>query len=138
MANEPAFGSYIVAGVRKTVDSNGNYPPSKVTVDESLTPAALVVTMPDNSLRDLGIVTVDGTVSIQGGLGTDAYTQAIAYNGNNAQYLGYAAPGSSKASAVWAIKKLTYSGNLVTDIQWAGGAASFTQVWDDRASLSYS
>ena len=66
-------------------------------------------------------------------------TQAIAYNGSNlTEYIGYALPGTPKASAKWLIKKLTYSGSLVTDIQFANGVIAFNQVWDDRASLSYS
>lgn len=66
-------------------------------------------------------------------------TQAFAYNGSNlTEYIGYALPGSSKASPVWLIKKLTYSGNYVTDIQFANGVIQFDQVWNDRAGLSYS
>ena len=66
-------------------------------------------------------------------------TQAIAYDGSNqTEYIGYALPGSSKAAPIWLIKKLTYSGSLVTDIQFAGGEAKFNQIWDDRAGLSFS
>lgn len=72
--------------------------------------------------------------------GTDLLlTQAIAYNASNlTEYIGYALPGTSKASARWLIKKLTYSGSYVTDIQFANGVIAFDQVWNDRASLSYS
>lgn len=65
-------------------------------------------------------------------------TQAIAYNGTLAEYIGYALPGSSKAAPVWLIKKLTYSGSLVTDIQFANGVIAFNSVWDDRGSLAFS
>lgn len=66
-------------------------------------------------------------------------TQAIAYDGNNqTEYIGYALPGTGKGEAKWLIKKLTYSSGLVTDIQFAGGSAQFDQIWNNRASLSYS
>lgn len=51
-------------------------------------------------------------------------------------YLGQAAPGSATSAAVWRIQKInTTSGVAIT---WADGAATFTQVWDNRASLTYS
>lgn len=70
--------------------------------------------------------------------GTDLLlTQAIAYNGSNlTEYIGYALPGTSKSSPKWLIKKLTYSGSLVTDIQFANGVIAFDQIWDNRASIS--
>ena len=69
----------------------------------------------------------------------DFLTQKIAYTAAGlAEYLGFAVPGSSAAAAVWLIKKLTYSGTNVTDIQFANGSLAFDQVWDDRESLSYS
>lgn len=71
--------------------------------------------------------------------GTDLLlTLAIAYSGANAEYLGYAIAGSSKASPVWLIKKLTYSGSDVTDVQFANGTATFSSIWNNRTSLSYS
>lgn len=67
------------------------------------------------------------------------FTKALAYDGsNNVEYIGYALPGSSKAAPVWMIKKITYSSGLATDEQFAGGEGKFNQVWNDRASLSYS
>jgi len=51
-------------------------------------------------------------------------------------YIGKAAVGSSAASAVWQIKKLD-TNTLALDKTWADSGA-FTQVWDNRASLSYS
>lgn len=51
-------------------------------------------------------------------------------------YVGYAAIGSSNASAVWQIFKLSVSG-AVTSVTWADSNANFDNVWDDRASLTY-
>ncbi len=56
----------------------------------------------------------------------------------NVIYAGKAAPGSAKSAAVWQIKNFLYSGSNVTDILWADGNASFDNIWDSRASLSYS
>lgn len=52
----------------------------------------------------------------------------------NVTYVGKAAIGSSGASAVWQIKKIDETSGIV--ITWAGGD-SFTNVWDDRTTLTY-
>lgn len=70
---------------------------------------------------------------------TEKYTIATAYSGGNLIYVGKAAPGTAKSASFWQIMKLTYdiSDNL-TDIQWADGDKKFDNIWDNRASLSYS
>lgn len=51
-------------------------------------------------------------------------------------YIGKAVPGSATSAAVWSIKKIDEtSGTFIT---WASGNANFNQIWDNRASLSYS
>lgn len=52
-------------------------------------------------------------------------------------YFGFASPGSANASAVWRIKRMSVSGN-VTTIEFADGNTNFDNVWNNRASLSYS
>lgn len=52
-------------------------------------------------------------------------------------YVGLAAAGSGNASAVWKIKKIEVSGT-VTTISWADGNTNYDNVWNNRASLSYS
>lgn len=52
-------------------------------------------------------------------------------------YVGEAVPGTASSDASWRIKKITESGT-VTTIAWADGNSSFDNVWDNRASLSYS
>lgn len=49
-------------------------------------------------------------------------------------YIGKAVPASLTSGAVWQIKRIDTSGNTL----FAGGVATFTQIWDNRASLSYS
>jgi hypothetical protein len=52
-------------------------------------------------------------------------------------YIGKAVTGSSEASSIWSIKRISFSGaNTIT--LWAGGSSSFTNAWSNRASLSYS
>lgn len=58
---------------------------------------------------------------------------------NNPLYIGIAAPGKLTSDASWMIKKLTWDGsNNLTSLKFAGGTSEFTQIWDNRASLSYS
>lgn len=69
----------------------------------------------------------------------DNWTTAFDYDAsNNPIYIGKAKRGSSKADAVWQIKKLTYAGTNVTDVQYPSGDDSYNQIWNNRASLTYS
>jgi hypothetical protein len=59
----------------------------------------------------------------------------------NVLYKGEALPGSSAASALWRIQRITITtdggGNDDVAIAWADGNADFDNVWDDRLILSY-
>jgi prepilin-type processing-associated H-X9-DG protein len=50
-------------------------------------------------------------------------------------YLGYSTPGASAASAVWRIKRMT---NASGNVLFADGDEAFDNIWDNRASLTYS
>lgn len=52
-------------------------------------------------------------------------------------YVGEAQPGSATSGALWRVKRLTQSG-VILFIEWADGDGLFNNVWDNRASLSYS
>jgi len=52
-------------------------------------------------------------------------------------YVGEAATGSSLASAVWRIKRLTQTGAVLL-IEFADGNGNYDNVWNSRASLAYS
>lgn len=54
----------------------------------------------------------------------------------NVTYIGKAPIASATSSAVWQITKLDTASGLIKT--WADGNGSFDNVWDDRASLSYS
>lgn len=51
-------------------------------------------------------------------------------------YTGKAAPGSLPSDPVWQVKRVTVTGNDIAS-SFADGNASFDNVWDDRASLTY-
>ncbi len=123
MANEPVRDSRFIAGVAPEKNSDGMYVPLRIVVDDSYDPPRLLAHVLGNLNNALPGV----------------YTEAYAYDASsNLEYLGWAAPGSSKAAAVWAIVKYTYTGATITDKQWAGGAATFDQIWDNRTGLTYS
>lgn len=64
-------------------------------------------------------------------LDQDAITPTVAY-------FGRAVPGSLTSAAVWQIKKLDFGVDGDVAVTWADGDADFNNVWDNRASLSYS
>lgn len=86
--------------------------------------AALTAT-PVNSKNAIDVYAVDQEQMVKiEDLGTTAY-------------FGYAPIGSSGASAVWRIKRLSTSGGVDT-VTWADGNTNYDNVWDNRAILSYS
>lgn len=52
-------------------------------------------------------------------------------------YLGKAVPSSITSAAVWQIQRISVSGTI-TAIELADGNAKFDNIWNNRASLSYS
>ena len=52
-------------------------------------------------------------------------------------YIGEAAVKATDAAAMWRIRKLSTSGSIFI-IKWADGNEAYDNVWDDRASLTYS
>lgn len=53
-------------------------------------------------------------------------------------YVGYAAPGTATSAAAWQIKRLTTAADGGIDVEVADGNLNFDNVWDNRASLTYS
>lgn len=53
-------------------------------------------------------------------------------------YVGDAAIGTITSEALWRIKRLDESGDPELIIKWADGDANFDNIWDNRASLTYS
>ncbi len=77
---------------------------------------------------------------------TDAPLQTISFGGtkfalrlatvSDIDYVGEAAIGTATSAALWRIKRVDSATGII--ILWADGNASFDNVWDNRASLSYS
>jgi len=53
-------------------------------------------------------------------------------------YVGLAVPGTGDDEAGWQITKLTYDAHGPVSIMFADDVATFTKVWDDRATYTYS
>lgn len=62
----------------------------------------------------------------------------VAYDGSgNAEYIGYAAPGTQENEAGWQICKMEYSSNVYQGRRWADGNNFQDKVWDSRTSYNY-
>lgn len=85
------------------------------------------------------VILVDGSGTVISGLDFNLiYTQAIENNSSGQPiYLGLAAPGTAKSASGWLIKKITYSNNVPTDVQFAESENTFDKTWDDRGGYSY-
>ena len=68
---------------------------------------------------------------------TEPFTNIIDVASATIEYYGAAVPGTATSAALWRIQRKSVSGN-VTTYAWAGGAATYVNVWDNRASFSYS
>lgn len=88
-------------------------------------------------------VAVDGTVpvSVAATLNTSAQPDLVVEKIDQASatvtYIGQAAPGAATSAASWRIQRMSVSGT-VTTMEYADGDLSFNNIWDNRASLSYS
>lgn len=81
-------------------------------------------------------------VNLRDSVGNEATggTLLLDYDGaGNVIYMGKAVSGSSTASSVWQVRKLTYDGtNHLLSIKYSNGSLAQNAVYDDRATLSYS
>ncbi len=104
-----------------------------VTVNNATGAAAVNIQDGGNSITVDGAVTVSGTVTAN----PTTYITELDEVSSTVNYIGIAVGGTATSAAAWQIKKLSVTGT-VTSILLAGGSASFTNIWDNRASLSYS
>ena len=56
--------------------------------------------------------------------------------GNQPVYVGEAEPGTLTSAPSWRIKKMTYTSLKLTSITWVDNG-KFTQIYDNRATLTY-
>lgn len=52
-------------------------------------------------------------------------------------YLGRAHTGTSRAAAIWQVRKIFSNADGNQEMAWADGDCAFDNVWDDRATLTY-
>lgn len=79
-----------------------------------------------------------GPAGPAGGEDTVPYSKQVDFIDDDHFYIGEADPGSASSSAVWRIKYVVIAGDGDVSTTWADGDALFDNVWDDRATLSYS
>lgn len=74
-----------------------------------------------------------------GGVVSDGgnYAMVIDEASATVTYVGIAQIGTATSASSWQVKRISVSGN-VTTITWADGDDEFDNIWDNRASLSYS
>lgn len=66
------------------------------------------------------------------------YSKRVDFVSDTVLYKGEAATGSSEASAVWRIRRITLGADGDATEVWASGNANFDKVWANRVALSYS
>lgn len=84
-------------------------------------------------------IVISGASEVSGNLTTSVatYTTRLDEVSATITYVGEADPDTLTSEALWRIKRLdTTNDDLV--ILWADGDANFDNIWDDRASLTYS
>lgn len=72
-----------------------------------------------------------------GGFDVGTYTRLIDTDGDY-KYVGEALPGADEGSAIWRIKRAEFLDGDDVEIKWADGVSSFSKVWADRHSYTYS
>jgi len=65
------------------------------------------------------------------------YVTKIENPSTGVYYIGKAVPGTAVSAAAWQIKKID-TNTLAMDKGYAGGAATFVNVWNSRAGYTYS
>lgn len=55
----------------------------------------------------------------------------------NTTYMGRATAGTSRAAAIWQVRKYFNNANGNTELAWADGNADYDNVWANRATLTY-
>ena len=92
--------------------------------------------------NNISSVLVAGQVGPKGADGLSeedmVYSKRIDFVTESELYRGEAVVGSSEASSVWRIRKVTIAGDSDIVETWASGNANFDKVWADRATLIYS
>lgn len=76
-------------------------------------------------------------VSVVTGSDAVSYITLLDEVSDTLSYVGKANPNSGTNSAVWQIKRIQTTGQVLA-VEFADGDAKFDNIWDNRASLTYS
>lgn len=103
-------------------------------------PAVTSLTVPTDSVKitdgtNLLDVNADGSIQVQVA-STVQYKVLLDDDGAGTIFIGEAQPGTLTSAASWRIKKIVESG-AITTIGWADGNSNFDNIWNSRASLTY-
>lgn len=98
-------------------------------------PASPTITLEVPTTPNIGL-TLDVGQGPSGVIGSD-YAIRVDEVSSTLIYRAEAIAGSANSAAVWRIQRITISGSVIT-IQWADGVSTFTKVWNDRATYTYS
>ena len=88
-----------------------------------------------NSQDTLRQIQVDGNGMVQ--TTSEGYKTRIEYSGSNPLYVGFALPGTAETDAGWAIRKMTASGNNITETNWCDSDTKFDNKWSERADVGH-
>jgi hypothetical protein len=83
------------------------------------------------------VASTDTFAGTGGSASTDEATRVDVVS-STTTYVGKAAVGSATSASVWKIQRLTSNAEGDLTVEYATGAATYLNVWDNRASLSYS
>lgn len=119
----------------------GGGPSSDVNIISSIP-----LTLKDPVTGDLFKVNPDGSIDVN--MESDAadgdniaigntWKKIIDQPNSTTTYIGMASPGTSTSAAAWQIKRISTSGTQ-TFIEYANGTLAFTNIWNNRVSLTYS
>lgn len=100
---------------------------------EAVTPGTLFDEAGPVSLVSTGIRFIQPT-TVEEVMLVDKKTDFV---GEDVIYKGEAAPGSLASDPVWRIKKIAIALDGDSSETWAGGSATFSNVWNDRATYTY-
>lgn len=90
-----------------------------------------------DKFRDVNGGTVIAVKIEEGGSNSPSYKTLVDEVSSTLSYVGEASPGVDTSSSLWRIKKIQTIGQT-TSVLYATGSADFSNIWDDRASLTYS
>lgn len=68
----------------------------------------------------------------------DTLAKQIDWVGDSLVYMGAAQIGTPTNTAGWQIKKITIAVDFDVTVTWADGDGNFDNIWDNRATLTYS